>query len=557
LHFVGSNAYDLDVKKTGTIYFKLILLVGLLLIPAPAALADDALTGTDSYPVVVISEMQAGSATSASQEFIELYNQSPLPIDLSTGGWQVQIASSMATDWSKAKIVALSGIFYPGTYLLLASSYIYPGDSKSYLQDFTSAQFSSGLSANSGHIRVVNASSLSSAQPSEDSLEWSIKNTSGVLQSGPIGTGDVELSSSLAPGSSLKRNIDASGFFITTKTVAGAGDSDYLVSTCPSPTSDNLPSASGTTGVDRIATTIDIINPACTEPTEPDPSPILPPTTTPPAVLLPDDFMPALPSNMSIPPSDIGLEAPQLTELLPNPAPPAVDSHDEFVELYNGNTIPFDLSNFVISNGKSDSQRFSFPNGTVLEAQSFVAFYAWQTGLSLVNSGGQVSLYDPLGNLIGQSTPYDTAKDGQAWAFANSQWQWTDLPSPGNPNTIHMPPPKSITAEAITSKKSTSSTTAKSASKTISKASTKSSIKVATPPKKSTNSKTVGISLASQSEPGTAPVHAQIIAFIGSCALLYGIYEYRHDLANRYYQFRSYRTARRALRPGNKRWRGD
>jgi len=81
---------------------------------------------------ILITEMSPGTEVSASQEFIELYNQSTQAIDLNAGNWQLQIASSKATSWDKAKTISLDGTFYPGTYLLVSSDYKASGYNKSY-----------------------------------------------------------------------------------------------------------------------------------------------------------------------------------------------------------------------------------------------------------------------------------------------------------------------------------------------------------------------------------------------------------------------------------------
>ena len=52
-----------------------------------------------------------------------------------------------------------------------------------------------------------------------------------------------------------------------------------------------------------------------------------------------------------MPAADIGLSAPQISELLPNPAGTGNDATDEFIELYNPNDQPFDLSGFVLQTG--------------------------------------------------------------------------------------------------------------------------------------------------------------------------------------------------------------
>lgn len=223
--------------------------------------------------------------------------------------------------------------------------------------------------------------------------------------------------------------------------------------------------------------------------------------------------------NADLPAADVGLAAPQISEVLPNPAPPKTDADDEFVELYNSNDKPFDLSGFSLQAGVSTTHKYTFPNDTVLLPRQFMAYFANQTDLSLSNNSGQVKLLDPAGNTLEQTDIYGTAKDNYAWVKSGGLWQWTTTPTPGLANVITLPVTKSLAK-----------------------------VKGA-----STKSKSAASGVGSTGSPGSsgpasaAPVHPWILAAIGSAALLYGGYEYRHDLANALYRFRRHRTARRIV----------
>lgn len=225
-------------------------------------------------------------------------------------------------------------------------------------------------------------------------------------------------------------------------------------------------------------------------------------------------------ASSSIPTADMGLAAPQLTELLPNPALPQSDSEDEFIELYNPNDQDFDLSGFKLQVGLSTVHTYIFPGGTLLPAKSFKAYYSVDTNLAMSNTSGQARLIDPLGSIISQSEPYSAVKEGQSWSLVQGKWYWAN-PTPEKPNST------TLSLSTATSVPANSQTAAvKSAS---------------------TNSP----STASSSQPTTkstqpTKIHTWTIAVIGSAALLYALYEYRVDIQNRLYQFRRYREARRA-----------
>lgn len=493
----------------------------LLLFPASTfAVAANIAT----VPPVLITEMQPGTTVSGSQEFIELYNQSTNAINLSAEQWQVQIASSKATTWEGAKSIALTGTFYPGTYILLSSNYTAPGESQSYLQQYATAQFSSGLTASSGHIRLVRTVNATVTEVSR--LEWSTQ-TNGTYTSAGIGGSTVfMLDSAISAGSSIKRKTDANHIFVAN---SDSGQ-DFAVSPCPSPTANNgAPDAPlANTVVSPLPTTVDISNPLCDPATggTSEDGEIPSPSTEPPAVLLPSETTPATNTvaSPSIPAADVGLSAPQITELLPNPGSPHTDAVDEFVELYNPNATAFDLSGFTLEAGLTGNKHYTFPAGTTMPAHAFVAYFSETTKLSLSNTSGQVVLRDPLQRIIAQSDTYDTAKDDVAWARANGAWYWTTQPTPNASNVIKQP--------AAKVKKASSTSASKKAATTTKTASSK----------KSTAPDTT--QLASTTVADT-PLHPLTLAVVGAFALLYGAYEYRHDVANKLYQFRRNREARR------------
>ncbi|MDB5170301.1 MAG: hypothetical protein JWN82_697 [Candidatus Saccharibacteria bacterium] len=237
-----------------------------------------------------------------------------------------------------------------------------------------------------------------------------------------------------------------------------------------------------------------------------------------------------------LPAADIGLNAPQLSELLPNPIGTGNDGTDEFIELYNPNAKPFDLTGFSLLSGMTTTHSYTFPNGTMLAPSSFQAFYSEETKLSLSNTASQVALLDPFDNVISSTDAYAKAKDGIAWGLAKGKWYWTTQPTPGVANVIKQPP---VSKTASQSKK-----TSKSKAAAIKGAKTT----------KLTASATAGN--FEEEEAGT-PVHAWVLALIASGALLYGAYEYRRDIANRLFQLRTKLGARRATWPALKGRRSD
>jgi hypothetical protein len=231
-----------------------------------------------------------------------------------------------------------------------------------------------------------------------------------------------------------------------------------------------------------------------------------------------------------LPAADIGLKAPKVSELLPNVASPGSDDTDEFIELYNPNAKAFDLSGFTLQTGSTTSatrHNYVFPSGTTIAANGFKVFYSRQTGLSLSNTGGQVWLLDPYSTAIAQSDPYSKPKDGVAWATVHGKWYYTTTPTPGAANSIKVP---------FSSSAKTSSSTAKT-----SKGAPVTALNVA-------GSASSSIGTSGNGAEQMVPLHPFTLAAVVGIALLYGAYEYRRDIANRFSEFRSNRRARAEAR---------
>ncbi|HET8709052.1 MAG TPA: lamin tail domain-containing protein [Candidatus Saccharimonadales bacterium] len=251
---------------------------------------------------------------------------------------------------------------------------------------------------------------------------------------------------------------------------------------------------------------------------------------SPPFVVMPAIITGRSKAAPRIPAGDIGLKGLQISEFLPNPASPKTDAEGEFIELYNPNGKVFDLSGFklqYVSSTSATTHTFTFPDGTKIAARQFKAFFAPQTHISLSNSGGQLWFVDPLGNTVAKSDPYGKAKDGLSWIFAGGKWQWTALPTPNATNRLAAlagtatPATATVNGKKITAVKGAATT--------------------------SGGSTTASGTLAASQAPVT-PVHPLILVAVVAAALLYGAYEYRTDLANRLYQLRAYRRARRSHR---------
>jgi len=160
---------------------------------------------------VIITEVFPGNPSpNAGQEFIEIYNNTALDIDLS--GWHVQYASATKTDWlSPTRTISLSGAIKSGEYYLIAST--------GYLTDTADITYSSTLSQTGGHLRVIDDGGLL-----QDQIGWG----NAVM---PLGVAIPAPPS----GSSISRLTNSLGFNLSED-----NNTDYAISLSPTPSADNL-----------------------------------------------------------------------------------------------------------------------------------------------------------------------------------------------------------------------------------------------------------------------------------------------------------------------------
>ncbi len=439
-------------------------------------------------PAPVISAVQTGSTTSATEEYIELRNSTTEVLDLS--GYQLQLAHSGVVDWATPhRTIQLTGSLQPGATITVASKYMVGGVEIKYQADTATAWFGAGIAAAGGGARLVyNADRLQtdgSCAPKTimvDEVSWTN------MPSGP---------STQLPHTTIDPIVAS----------AGLGPSDCVP---------------------------------------------IPPTTGPPASQ-PEAPIPTVPAPI-LPPADVGLLAPQISELLPNPAAPLTDAADEYIELYNPNSTIFDLTGFTLKTGLNGTYSYVFPANTLLPAAGFSSFLAKDTKLVLSNGGGKAVLLDPFGTVIAQTDPYGKAAAGQAWIAAGNTWQWSAQPSSGAVNVVAQPvtdEPKAPVAKtakttktAVAAKKTTVPKTARQSVKSAK--TTKVKIKEVVLPEPKTQT------LAAASKPEASPLHSGVLATAAILAVLYGAYEYRHDVANKIQQLRANRANRAALRQSTK-----
>lgn len=503
-----------------------LLLIGLAL-PSYAQTDEqqpvDSVAAEVSTPTVLITEVQTAGQT-ASDEFIELYNAGGSAAAI--GGWQVRYMNAGAQDETMLVATIADGVMLPAQayYVLHAPSVVLPAN-------VLGQQYTATLSNKDKVIGLFARDQAHCRLGVHDAVAWG----TSVQGEGQA----VVVSDSDAPKHLFRYHATTDGYIDTNTNVHDIGISTTMPFVTSvggsngqhSPASDESawPAKGPGSPLSPVAIK-DCGVPPADSPEAPAPSvPQLPPSSSPPVVVAPDEEEP--PARPTIPEGNIGLLAPQISELLPNPAKPQTDAHDEFIELYNPNATRFELSGFMLEVGSKTKKRFTFPDGVMLAPKSFTAFTSADTNLALSNTQGQVWLLDPLGRVIGQSDAYQSAKDGHVWLSADGTWQWSTIPTPNAINIVKKPAAKKTVA-ATTAAKSQATASVKSAATTHADKPT-----VA-------NEKTAG---NKHEDNSFSPLHPGILALTGVLAVLYAVYEYRRDLANKFHQFRANRAARRNL----------
>lgn len=448
-----------------------LFLISLLIFPVSKVLAATA--------PVLISEIQTGSSAGASEEFIELYNNSDLTVDLSE--YTIEYYSASATAFSPigspTQTIHLSGSLYPKGYFLATST--------GYLNGISNLNFSSTLADAGGALRLVRGGTST-----EDLLGW--------------GTAKLyETAAQTKPGNgkSLSRTYVDEGVLVDTDNNV----QDFELLTAPTPSNTNVAPP--------------VTNP---DPAEPEPTPTPEPSPEPEAPPV------AEPTTSSSPLA--------ITEILPNPASPATDEEDEYIELYNPNDHEVQLSGYRLETGSSFSYRYTFNSGAI-PAFGYLVLYSKDSNLTLSNSSGAARLLDPNGTAVSETTAYEDADDGSAWALIGSSWQWTLTPTPGGGNVLRLPliPAAKISSSVPKAKatKAAATTKPKAAAKT---ASAKGVVK----------SKAAASTNNSPDEL-TSPdaLHPSVLVGVGCLALLYAAYEYRGDIRSLIARFQRNRELRR------------
>jgi hypothetical protein len=123
----------------------------------------------------------------------------------------------------------------------------------------------------------------------------------------------------------------------------------------------------------------------------------------------------------------------ELSEFLPNPEG---SDEAEFIELFNPTENSIDLSGLKIDDEEGGSKPYVVPEGTTVNAGSYIVFSREDTGIALNNTGDAVRLLYSDGALIKQVS-YTKGPEAESYAQdTHRDFHWTSSVTPGKINII-------------------------------------------------------------------------------------------------------------------------
>ena len=123
-----------------------------------------------------------------------------------------------------------------------------------------------------------------------------------------------------------------------------------------------------------------------------------------------------------------------INEFIPNPA--GSDTKNEWVELANESDVGVLLKGWQIDDIEGGSNPFTIPEGTVINANSFLILSRPQTKIALNNDGDMVRLLWPNGFIAHEVSYNEKVKEGWSAIRLNEIWEWTSSPTPGSRNIL-------------------------------------------------------------------------------------------------------------------------
>lgn len=405
----------------------------------PLARSGSALLFPRASPDVVLSEFRTRGPNGANDEFIELYNRSAGPVDLSR--YLIRVSTGAGVTSTLATL-ADGAVVGSGCYYLLAHATGYRGPAGG------NQFFTLGL-ADDGGIAVLRPDQTVVDQVGLSGGSAYKEGTPLPPLAGAVPDQGYERKPGGAWGSAIDTDDNLADFTLVAPThpqnlasdcvppgPAPTATATQTAGPSPTRTSTATPTATLTRTATRTATasaTATATRTAGPSPTRtftatatatrtPGPSPTSTATRTP--------TLPAYLVNVV------------LNEILAHPGRDwnrdgVVDAGDEWIELYNNTIYGLDASGWWLDDKlDSGSAPYKLPAGSFIPSHGFLVVYGRASGLQLADAGDQVRLLRPDQSAYDE-TGFPAADPDQVYARRiDGEYPWTEgcLPSPGAAN---------------------------------------------------------------------------------------------------------------------------
>lgn len=389
---------------------------------------------------IVISQIQLNNTSSASNEFIEIYNNSSNDVEVTN--WCLYYAS--ASSIQNGSKIACFLVENDSIHLYLPShsfSFLISNQLASATPDLGSdLKFSATLSDTAGHLRLINGSGVEidkvgwgkTAVSAEGGLPAATSSAGKVISRKVLGDGalqdtdnnSVDFELSLPKASYLYGSLyeiqDLCRNIVGIQSTIPNGYNVDIAGICTPPPVDicnnldglQLVVPSGYLLVSDGNCQIDVCS-----------------NIDGAQAVLPDNLVSGADNSC------IAKSLPlQISEILPNAT--GVDTGNEFIEIYNPNNIDVDLSGYIFSIGPSYNLSYDFPEGSRIRPNQYFVLFNDEIKFKLINTSGSVKLQAMDGYFTYETDIYDSPDEGVSWALIDGVWQYTNQPTPGNSNLV-------------------------------------------------------------------------------------------------------------------------
>ncbi len=389
---------------------------------------------TEPHSEVLISELQTRSTTDANEEFVELYNTTDAPVDITD--WLLEYKSATGTAWTNkirgTQYVEPVFVIEPGDFYLIAT------------QNFSEAHddvpvhqtLSSGSAEGGGHIRLLRPDidvTEDEAYVEVDRVAWG--SATDILE-------DTE--PAIAPergqsifrcfiGAELQVSYDNSLDFLVSETPqpgygydCPATDADDSHDDSSDDSSSDMSDSDDQTESDSKSGNDDTTDTDDSEDHQNDNE----------EKDVDEDISEGDATDSSA--TELGCEGVVFSEVLPNPQGPRSEfprEENAFIELHNATNEPVSLNGCGLQTS-ANSSIYWFAEDEQLEPHAFVAWYEKDTKVQLpVSPSGTVYLLNSDNDEVESVTyPENMPEAGSYSWFGDNNWEVSFSPSPNNKN---------------------------------------------------------------------------------------------------------------------------